>query len=139
MNRSSQIASVFLAALAALVATLGYFAPDLRDALFFQPHRARVEAAMLQLAEREGAFRRAKGKFVAFETVNMNALQTLAVNHQTWPSDNFQFDARATPEKGLRIRALPRAEAIQGLEVAAQMFVVELAPSGGVSRSGWYP
>ena len=131
--------SALLGASAVLVATLAYYMPDLREALFFKPQRARVEAAVLHLAEREKVFRRARGRFVSFGVANRGALQTLAVNPQIWPTDNFQFDARDTPEKGLRIRALPRADAVQGLQVDARMFVADLAPSGSVSRSGWYP
>ncbi len=138
-TRPSQTSFALLAALAVLVAILGYFMPDIREALSFKPQRARVEAAVLHLAVREKAFRRAKGHFEAFGAANMDALQALAVDLQNWPSDYFQFDARPTPNKGLRIRALPRAEAVQGLHVGAQMFVAELAPSGGVSRSGWVP
>jgi hypothetical protein len=131
--------SALLGASAVLVTTLAYYIPDMREAVFFKPQRSRVEAAVLHLAEREKAFRSAKGRFVSFGVANRSALQTLAVNPQAWPTDNFQFDARDTPEKGLRIRALPRADAVQGLQVDARMFVADLAPSGSVRSSGWYP
>jgi hypothetical protein len=134
-----QMSFALLTALAVLVAIAGYFMPDIREAVFFKPERARVEAAVLRVAVRERAFRRAKGHFETFGAASMDALQALAVDRQDWPSDNFQFDAKVTSDNGLRVRALPRSEAVQGLRVGAQIFVAELTPSGGVARSGWYP
>jgi hypothetical protein len=138
-GKISRLLFVPLLALAAMVATAGYFMPQIREALFFKPQRNRVEAAVLQLAERERAFHHAKGRFETFGAASMDALQALAVDRQDWPSDNFQFDASTTPQKGLRVRALPRSEAVQGLHVAPQIFVAELAPTGGITRSGWVP
>jgi hypothetical protein len=138
-GKSSRLLFVPLIALAAIVAIAGYFMPQIRETVFFQPQRDRAEAAVLQLAARERIFRRAKGRFETFGAASMDALQALAVNRQDWPSDNFQFDASVTPQNGLRVRALPRSEAVQGLHVAPQMFVAELAQSGGITRSGWVP
>jgi len=138
-SKASQLSFVPLIALAVIVAIAGYFMPAIREAVFFKPQRARAEAAVLQLAARERVFRRAQGHFQTFGAASMDALQALAVDRQDWPSDYFQFDASVTPQNGLRIRALPRSEAVQGLHVGAQLFVAELAPSGGMTRSGWYP
>ena len=138
-NKAARFGFLPLTGLAAVVAIMGYFLPDVREALFFKPQRARVEAAVMQLAARERAFRHQRGHFQAFGIASMDAFQALAVDRQDWPSDYFQFDASVTPQNGLRIRALPRSEAVQGLHVGAQLFVAELAPSGGMARSGWYP
>ena len=138
-SKAARFGFVPLIALEVIVAIAGYFMPDIREAVFFKPQRARVEAAMQQLVMREQAYRRARGHFQTFGIASMDALQALAVDRQDWPSDIFQFDASMTPQKGLRIRALPRSEAVQGLKVGAQLFVAELAPSGGITRSGWYP
>jgi len=138
-SKASHLTFVPLAALAVIVGTAGYFMPDIREAAFFKPQRAHAEAAVLQLAARERVFRRAQGRFETFGAASMDALQALAVDRQDWPSDNFQFDASVTAGNGLRIRALPRSEAVQGLHVGAQMYVAELTPSGGIARSGWYP
>ena len=43
------------------------------------------------------------------------------------------------PDNSLRLRALPRPDSVRELKVGAQMFVAELAPRGGVNRSGWVP
>ena len=125
--------------LAVIVAVIGYLMPDIRETVFFKPQRVRVEAAVQQLAAREQAFRRSRGHFQAFGIASTDALQALAVDRQNWPSDMFQFEAHTTPQNGLRIRALPRSEAVQALKVDAQFFVAELAPSGGITRSGWAP
>ena len=138
-SKASQMVFVPLLALAILVAIAGYFMPNIREAIFFKPQRARAEAAVLQLAARESDFHRANGHFETFGAVNGDALHALAVDQKDWPSDNFQFDASATAGSGLRIRALPKAEAVRGLQVGAQMFVTELAARGGTGRSGWYP
>lgn len=128
-----------LLGLAAILMVAGYFMPHMREAIFFKPQRARAEAAVLQLASRERVYRRARGHFQTFGTASADALGVLAVDSQGWPSDTFQFEASTTPQNGLRIRALPRSEAVQALKVDAQLFVAELAPSGGITRSGWYP
>jgi len=138
-SKAARFGFVPLIALAGIVAVAGYFMPDIRDAMFFKPQRARAEAAMQQLVAREQAFHRARGHFQTFGIASMDALQALAVDRREWPSDMFQFDASMTPQKGLRLRALPRSEAVQGLKVDAQFFVAELAPSGGMARSGWVP
>ena len=137
--KAGQLMYLPLIALAVIVAIAGYFMPDLREAAFFKPQRAHAEAAVLQLAARERVFRRTQGRFETFGAASADALQALAVDRQDWPSDNFQFDARVTAANGLRIRALPRSEAVQDLHVGAQMYVAELTQSGGIARSGWYP
>ena len=137
--KAGQLMYLPLIALAIIVAIAGYFMPDLREAAFFKPQRAHAEAAVLQLAARERVFRRAQGRFETFGVASADALQALAVDRQNWPSENFQFDASVTAANGLRIRALPRSEAVQDLHVGAQMYVAELTPSGGLARSGWYP
>ena len=53
--------------------------------------------------------------------------------------EDFLFDASLMPDKSLRLRALPRPDSVHDLKVGAQMFVAELAPKGGVDRSGWDP
>jgi hypothetical protein len=137
--KPSHVISVLMGASALLVGAAGYAAPQLRDRLYYQPQRDRAQSAALELAGKQTAFRRSKGNFIAFAAGNGAALKTLGMTNSGWPLDGYQFDARATAEKGLLVRALPRGEAVQALEVGAQMFVVELAPSGGVRRSGWYP
>jgi hypothetical protein len=139
-SRGSQLTVIVLVAVAMLVAILGFFMTDIRDALVFKPRRQRAEAVVLQLALRESAVRKARGRFEPFAPADAAIhLPKLGVNTQTLPSEDFLFEASIMPNSHLRIRALPRPEAVQDLRVGAQMFAAELTPSGGVSHSGWYP
>jgi hypothetical protein len=132
-SRNSQLTLILLVGLAVLVA-------DIRDALVFKPRRQRAEAVVLQLAVRESAVRKAKGRFEPFAPADAAIhLSRLGVNTQSLPSEDFLFEASLMPNSHLRIRALPRPQAVQDLRVGAQMFAAELAPSGGISQSGWYP
>jgi hypothetical protein len=139
-SRNSQLTLILLVGLAVLVAMLGFFMTDIRDALVFKPRRQRAEAVVLQLAVRESAVRKAKGRFEPFAPADAAIhLSRLGVNTQSLPSEDFLFEASLMPNSHLRIRALPRPQAVQDLRVGAQMFAAELAPSGGISQSGWYP
>ena len=129
-----------LVALAILVAGLGIFMPSIRDQLVFKPRQAKAEAAVMQLAAKENILRQRKGRFDTFTPPQAAAhARALGVGMQDWPARDFLFDASLMPDKSLRLRALPRPESVRDLKVGAQIFVAELAPKGGVNRSGWYP
>jgi hypothetical protein len=139
-SRGSQLTAMLLVGLAVLVAILGFFMTDIRDMLIFKPRRERAQTAVMQLVARESALHKANGQYDVFAPADAALhLPKLGVNMQDLPSDDFLFEASLMPNSHLRIRALPRPEAVQDLRVGAQMFVAELAPSGGVSQSGWYP
>jgi hypothetical protein len=139
-NRKSQLNFALLVALAILVMAVGVFMPDIRNQLIFKPRRAKAEAAVMQLAAKENIVRRQKGLFDTFTPPQAAAhARALGLNMQDWPAEDFLFDASLMPDKSLRLRALPRPESVRDLKVAAQIFVAELAPGGGVSRSGWSP
>jgi hypothetical protein len=132
--------AILLVVLALLIVVAGLFMPTLRDTLVFKPRRDLAEAVVLQVAARETALRKTKGHYEPFTPGDAPMhLPVLGISSQNWPSDDFLFEARMMPDSRLRIRALPRPEAVQQLRVGAQMFVAELAPSGGIARSGWYP
>ena len=125
---------------AVLVAGAGLFMPDIRDALVFKPRRAQAEAAVLDVAARESRLRKSGGRFDAFTPGEATVhLRRMGMSLADWPSDDFVLDASLMPNGHLRIRALPRPEAVQDLRVGAQMFVADINPSGGVSQSGWSP
>jgi hypothetical protein len=127
-----------LAALAVLVAGLGVFLPDIRTQLFLKPRRDRAEATVTELAVRLTALRRKQGRYDTFTPVQASQrMQALGISNI--PSQDFLFDANLLPDKGLRLRALPRADSVRDLRVSPQMYVAELAPAGGVRRSGWVP
>jgi hypothetical protein len=131
---------VLLVVLALLFVIAGFFMPAMRDSLVFKPRRELAEAVVLQVAAHETVLRKTKGRFEPFTPADAPMhLPALGLSSQNWPSDDFLFEARVMPDNHLRIRALPRPEAVQQLRIGARMFVAELAPSGGVSQSGWYP
>ena len=129
-----------LVVLAILVAGVGMFMPDIRQALIFKPRQAKAEAAVMQLAAKENILRRQKGHFDTFTPPEAAAhARALGLNMQDWPAEDFLFDASLMPDKSLRLRALPQPDSVRDLKVGAQMFIAQLAPAGGVTRSGWYP
>ncbi len=129
-----------LGGLAALVAGIGIYMPDLRGALIFKPRQNRAETVVMQLAADENRLRRGEGRFDTFTPPQAAThARALGLDMQDWPAEDFLFEARLMPDQSLRLRALPRPESVRDLKVGAQMFVAELAPRGGVNRSGWYP
>lgn len=139
-SRKDRITFGVLAGLAVLVAGLGVFMPDLRGELMFKPRQGRAETVVMQLAARENHLRRGEGRFDTFTPPQAAAhARALGLSMQDWPAEDFLFDASLMPDKSLRLRALPRPDSVRDLKVGAQMFVAELAPWGGVNRSGWYP
>jgi hypothetical protein len=139
-DRKSRTTFGLLAGLAVLVATLGVFMPDIRESLVFKPRQGRAEAVIMQLAAHENRLRKGKGRFETFTPPQAaQHARALGLDMQNWPADDFLFDASLMPDKSLRLRALPRPESVRDLKVGAQIFIAELAPRGGVNRSGWYP
>lgn len=139
-DRQNRMRFGLLAGLAVLVAGLGIFMPDIREALVFKPRQGRAEAVVMQLVAHENRVRRGKGHFDTFTPPQAaQHARDLGLDMQNWPAEDFLFDASLMPDKSLRLRALPRPESVRDLKVGARIFVAELAPRGGVNRSGWYP
>jgi hypothetical protein len=122
---------------AGLLAGLGWFAPEIRDAWYFAPARARAAEAVAQIARQERAARARTGHYQPFTTGNAD-IQLRALGVSDIPAD-YHFDATLLPDKGLRLRALPRSEQVLALKIGAQMYVSQLAPGGGVIKRGWVP
>jgi hypothetical protein len=137
-SSKSRASFALMTASALLMAILGFFLPDIRDRMVFKPRRDKAEAAVTQLALRETALRRSKGRYDAFTPPNAVA-RMRALGLADFPVEDFLFDASLTPDKSLRLRALPRPTSVHDLRVSPNIYVAELAPAGGVSRSGWYP
>ena len=129
-----------LVVLAVLVAAAGVFMPDIRSQLVFKPRQGRAETMVMQIAARENRMRLEQGRFDTFTPPQAAAhARSLGLDMQDWPGEDFLFDAALMPDKSLRLRALPRPDSVRDLKIGAQMFVAELAPRGGINRSGWYP
>lgn len=139
-DRKSRATFGLLAGLAVLVAAAGLFMPDIRESVIFKPRQGRAEAVVMQLAAHENRLRKGKGRYETFTPPQAAArARALGLDMQNWPAEDFLFDASLMPDKSLRLRALPRPESVRDLKVGAQIFIAELAPRGGVNRSGWYP
>ena len=139
-DKLHNIMFVPVAALALLLLAAGYFMPDIRRAMIYQPRADRIEIAMDELAGHQRGMLRAKGKFLAFDASEAPPrLKALGVDLANWPSDDFLFDAAVQPNKHLRLRALPRPDAVRDMRVEARMYVAELSPAGAVTSRGWNP
>lgn len=128
---------ILLLVSAVLVAALGWFAPDIRDAWYYAPARARAERAVGAIAEQERRFRQRSGHFDPF-TTGLADTHLRALGVDDVPQD-YLFDAAATPGNGLRLRALPKSDQVLALKVGGQMYVSQLAATGGVVQRGWVP
>jgi hypothetical protein len=126
------------AILAVLVAVLGIFLPDIRDQLVFKPRRDRAQAVVSALASQQTALRRKQGHYVTF-TPPQAVARLRAMGIADIPTEDYLFDASLMADKSLRLRALPRPTSVRDLRISPRMYVAQLAPSGGVSRSGWVP
>lgn len=139
-DRKSRARFAVLAGLAVLVGIAGVFMPDIREKLMFKPRQGRAEAAVMQLAAHENRMRKGRGRFEIFTPPQAaQRARALGLDMQNWPAEDFLFDASLMPDNSLRLRALPRPESVRDLKIGAQIFIAELAPQGGVNRSGWYP
>lgn len=139
-QKLQQVAFIPLATLGVLLLVAGYFMPDLRHAVIYQPRANRIEAAMDELATRQRGMLRTKGRYETFAADEAQPrLKALGVDLASWPSEYFLFEASVQPNKQLRLRALPRPDAVRDLRVDARMYVAEISPVGAVTSRGWYP
>jgi hypothetical protein len=139
-NRKNRMTVAVLVVLAVLIAAAGVFMPDIRSRFIFKPRQSRAETMVMQIAARENRLRLGQARFDIFTPPQAAShVRALGLDMQDWPGEDFLFDASLMPDKSLRLRALPRPDSVRDLKIGAQMFVAELAPSGGVNRSGWYP
>lgn len=138
MGKAGQMSIIILLlVIAALIAGLGWFAPDIRDAWYFAPARAGAERAVAEIAQQERMVLRRNGRFETFTTGTADShLRALGVMDAP---DAYLFDATAMPNKELRLRALPKSDQVLALKVAPQIYVTLLAPGGGVMQRGWAP
>jgi hypothetical protein len=114
--------------------------PDLRQDYVFSPEENRVRIAMAAIEAGEQRFRKQTGQYTAFGPEGFAAKsRDLKLNWDSLPSDHFQFDAQLLPDRRLRLRALPRGDAVAALAIAPRMFVAELPAKANGAKPGWYP
>lgn len=143
MNAKSYVQSVVLTFIigASLIMVLGgVFVDSLRARMIYDPREHGVEDAIRQVAQRETIAHAATGNFVAFSNANLEQNNSLlGLPWSTFPVNDFFFDAMELGSGNIRLRALPRPDAVAALSVRAKLYVAELSAKGEVLRSGWYP
>jgi hypothetical protein len=130
----------FVAGTSVILILTGIFAGELRSRFVFAPRERAVESAIRQVADREKIELASRGKFVPFSNGNIernNALMGLAWS--SFPVEAFYFDASELKSGNLRLRALPRPDAVSSLGVRARLYTAELSAKGQILHSGWYP
>src|ERR1700681_1291698 len=143
MNAKSYVQSAVLTFIigASLIMVLGgVFVDSLRARMIYDPREHGVEDAIRQVAQRETIAHAATGNFVAFSNANLEQNNSLlGLPWSTFPVNDFFFDAMELGAGNIRLRALPRPDAVAALSVRAKLYVAELSAKGEVLRSGWYP
>ena len=143
MNAKSYVQSAVLSFIigASLIMVLGgVFVDSLRARMIYDPREHGVEDAIRQVAQRETVAHAATGNFVAFSNANLEQNNSLlGLPWSTFPVSDFFFDAMELGSGNIRLRALPRPDAVAALSVRAKLYVAELSAKGEVLRSGWYP
>ena len=128
------------AALGLAVLAGAYYMPEIREAVVFQPVRRNVETNVRRIADGQKAAYRKTGKLVTLSPSNTApGSAALDLNWTAFAEDGFQYDAVVQPNRQLRVRALPKPEAVSNLEVPPQMYVADISPQGDFVRGGWYP
>jgi hypothetical protein len=140
MRRFYPALLIALVALAAVALTVAIYAAEIRDALVFQPAQRQAEAASRRIAAAEQAVFRKSGKVIPLTALDTApGSEALGLDWHSMPSELFQFEARALPDRHLQLRALPQPDAVASLKVAPRMYVAELSTKGEFLRGGWYP
>ena len=111
-----------------------------RESYVFLPRERAVEDAVRQVAERQRSLHETTGAFVNFAHSDVEAdTGPIGLPWNNFPVSEFYFDAMALDTGNIRLRALPRPDAIRRLDVRARIFVSEISPEGDVVQSGWLP
>ncbi len=119
---------------------VGFYMPQIRDAMVFEPARRNVEDAVRRIAEGQRVALTKTGKFVPLSAANTApGSAALGLDWTSLSGQGFQFDAALQPSRQLRVRALPQPDAVSALRVPAQMYVVDLSPKGEFVRGAWLP
>ncbi len=124
----------------ALLGMAAFSAASWREAYVFLPREHAVEEAMRQVVERQRNLYDGTGEFVSFAHGDVERDRSLMdLPWDSFPTDDFFFDAASLETGNLRLRALPRPAAVQTLGIRPRMFVSELSPDGEVVSSRWFP
>jgi hypothetical protein len=106
-----------------------------RDAYVFAPRIHAVEAAMSDLVESQRKVKEETGSFSAIGSEMAGKSATMRAEVDSV----FLFDSAPLETGGLRLRAIPRPQAVENLQVPGRMLINELSAAGKVIRSEWLP
>jgi hypothetical protein len=143
MNAKSYVQGVvlsFIVGSSMILILGGVFVDSLRARMIYDPREQGVESAIRQVAKQEMIAHAATGNFVMFSNENLEQNNSLlGLPWSTFPVNDFLFDAVELGSGNVRLRALPRPDAVAAQSVRARLYVAELSSQGQVLRSGWYP
>ena len=116
------------------------FSARIREQFVYGPREQSVEDAIRQIAERERNLHETTGNFAAFgdRDIQRNGA-VLSLSWNAFPIGEFSFDAVPDESGNLKLRALPKAEAVTTLAVRARYYAAELSSNGEMLRAGWFP
>lgn len=138
MRRPFTLAALLLV-LAAALGAAAIILPGRGGQERAQDH-ARAEAAVQEIVTAQLALHEETGSFQSFIAADHEADRNfLGLPWRGFPVGSYGFEAEALPDGNLRVRAVPRPEAVAGREVAGQFYVAEVSPAGEVVESGWLP
>ena len=134
-----KLGALALILLASVVLALGgMFAASFRQVLVYAPREWAVENTVRAIAEQQRALHKSRGKYVSFGASDVDSGNALpGVDWSSAPTTVFYFDAEALESGHLRIRALPRADAVMSLKVRPRIYTTELGKDGRAVREGW--
>ena len=121
-----------------LLALGGMFAGSFRQIFVYAPRERAVENTVRAIAERQRAVHKSRGSYMTFAASDIDAGKAIGgVDWTSAPTKEFYFDAEALENGVLRVRALPRPEAVTSLNVRPRFYTAEMAKDGRVVREGW--
>jgi len=121
-----------------LLALGGMFAGSFRQIFVYAPRERAVENTVRAIAEQQRMLHKSRGSYMTFAASDIDAGKALGgVDWTSAPTTDFFFDAEPLENGVLRVRALPRPEAVTSLNVRPRFYTTELAKDGRVVREGW--
>ena len=121
-----------------LLALGGMFAGSFRQIFVYAPRERAVENTVRAIAEQQRVLHKSRGSYMTFAASDIDAGKALGgIDWTSAPTTDFYFDAEALENGVLRVRALPRPEAVTSLNVRPRYYTTELAKDGRVVREGW--
>ena len=138
MRRPFTLAALLLVLAAALVAA-AVILPG-RGGEERARDQSRVETAVGEIVTAQLALHEETGAFQPFTAADHEADRNfLGLPWRGFPVGSYAFEAEAQPDGNLRVRAVPRPEAVASGDAPGRFYVAEVSPAGEIVESGWRP